>query len=187
VRGALSTDVGPYLAGTRYHAHDPLLKLWVFATLIDSTLMIYERFVRPLSPDDKTDYYRDAQCLAERLGIPRPLTPPTYADFLNYMDAMLTSDLLTIGEDARAIVEALFEPPLFGPLARLLVSFTAGLLPPRLREAFGLEWDEGRERRLEGLAALSRRFWLKLPGAIRANPKAVQAERMARSHQSILA
>ncbi len=186
VRGALSNEVGPYLAGTRYHAHDPLLKLWVLATLIDSTLRVYERFVTPLSLEDKQAYYRDAQRLAEVMGIPRPLTPPTYADFLNYMDAMLTSDMLTVGDDARAIVAALFRPPLFGPLARGLFSFTAGLLPPHLREAYHLAWDDRAEQRLDHVAAFSRRFWLALPSVIRAHPKAVNSERQWRERNGQL-
>lgn len=185
VQGVLRQDVGPYLAGTRYHAYDPLLKLWVLATLIDSTLKVYERFIQPLAWEEKEAYYGDAQRLAEVMGIPKPLTPPTYADFLNYMDAMLTSDQLTVGDDARAIVAALFRPPLFGLLARLAVSITAGLLPSNLREAFGLTWDERREEWLERSAGFSRRFWLKLPSAIRANPKAVQSERRWQCENSI--
>ncbi|HLE30361.1 MAG TPA: oxygenase MpaB family protein, partial [Anaerolineales bacterium] len=84
VTGTLAKEVGPYLAGTPYRANDPLLKLWVLATLIDSSLRTYDLLVAPLSLADRRAYYDDSQCLARLLGIPPDLTPPAYEDFCNY-------------------------------------------------------------------------------------------------------
>jgi uncharacterized protein (DUF2236 family) len=36
-------------AGTPYDAMDPELRRWIHATLIDTTLVVYQRFVAPLS------------------------------------------------------------------------------------------------------------------------------------------
>jgi uncharacterized protein (DUF2236 family) len=176
VHGTLRTDVGPYLAGTRYRAQDPLLRLWVWATVIDSVLMIYQAFVAPLSGSDHASYYGASQILARSLGIPPACLPPTYDDFLNYMDAMLTSDLLTVGDDARAIVAALFAQPLIGPVTRWASFAGIGLLPARLRAEFGFEWDEARERRLRQWAAWSRRIRPWLPDAVCVNPHVMLAE-----------
>jgi uncharacterized protein (DUF2236 family) len=49
VHGTTSEQLGPFRPGTPYSAHDPELMLWVPATLVQSSLAAYERFVRPLA------------------------------------------------------------------------------------------------------------------------------------------
>jgi uncharacterized protein (DUF2236 family) len=184
VTGTLATDVGPYLAGTPYQAHDPLLKLWVLATLVDSIWATHDLFLRPLALAEKHAYYADTQILARAFGIPPELMPPTYDDFLNYMDAMLTSDTLTVGDDARNIVDALFHAPGLGPLIRLGSFASIGLLPQRLRDDYSFEWDAGRDRWLHRWAALARGIWPHLPLPLRAHPQAVWAEwRILSTHE----
>src|SRR5258707_12786274 len=78
VRGTLPEDGGPYLAGTAYPADDPLLELWVVATLIDSVLVVYQHLVRPLSLKEKQAYYVGGLQLGRAFGIPAELMPPEY-------------------------------------------------------------------------------------------------------------
>src|SRR5690348_10764627 len=73
VHGTLREAAGPFPAGTAYTAHDPALKMWVQATLIDSTMLSYEWFVARLSPAEQEAFYADAQVFARRLGIPAAL------------------------------------------------------------------------------------------------------------------
>lgn len=176
VSGTLTTEVGPYLAGTLYQAHDPLLKLWVLATLVDSIWAVHDVMLRPLSLADKHAYYADTQVLGRAFGIPPEMMPPTYDDFLNYMDSMLTSDLLTVGDDARNIVRALLHAPGLGPAIRAASFVSIGLLPERVRSAYGLKWDAGHERWLRRWAALSRHIWPRVPSLFRAHPQAMWAE-----------
>src|SRR3954468_2630064 len=49
VRGELSHPAGRFPAGTPFAADDPELLLWVLATLADSALVVYERYVGSLS------------------------------------------------------------------------------------------------------------------------------------------
>jgi len=42
-----------HASGCAYNANDPELELWILATLIDSSLSVYELFVRPLSAEEK--------------------------------------------------------------------------------------------------------------------------------------
>src|ERR687892_786741 len=58
-------------AGRPYAANDPDLLLWVNATLVDTTLLVYERFVRPLPERDRRRYYLETVDAAELFGIPR--------------------------------------------------------------------------------------------------------------------
>ena len=49
VHGELREHVGRFAAGTPYRADDPALTLWVHATLVDTALVVYSRFVGPIS------------------------------------------------------------------------------------------------------------------------------------------
>jgi uncharacterized protein (DUF2236 family) len=176
VRGRLKEDVGPYLAGTPYRGDDPLLQLWVLATLIDSVLVTYEHLVRPLAQAEKQAYYATGQRLGRALGIPPELTPPTYDDFECYVDSMLRSDALTAGPTAREIVAALFAPPVLGPVVRLASFISVGLTPAPLRQAFGFRWTEAHERWHQRLGALSRRLRPWTPDPLCVHPQALLAE-----------
>lgn len=177
VAGILAQAIGPFEAGTPYDADDPFLKLWVLATLIDSNLLVYDLFVRPLSDDERAAYYRDCQSLAKWFGLSPALMPATHDDFRAYMHAMLHSDLLTVSDAARDIVRALYSAPVFGPLVRVASWPGIGLLPAHMREAFDLSWDDSRTRRLYRLASWSRRTRPLLPDILALNPMAWWMER----------
>lgn len=172
VKGRLAETVGPYSAGAGYHASDPLLKLWVLATLYDSCLLIYDQFVRPLSGEDRESYYRDGLVLGELLGLPRDMMPATYTDFAAYVETMIHSDLLTVGDTAREVATALFAPRFFGPFVRLGSFVGIGLLPEPIRSEFGFEWDEGKERWLKRVMAWHRTARPLIPDVILVNPQA---------------
>jgi uncharacterized protein (DUF2236 family) len=62
--------------GRPYAASDPALLLWVNATLVDTTLLVYGRFVRGLSEVARRRYYLETVDTAELFGIPRDVIPP---------------------------------------------------------------------------------------------------------------
>jgi uncharacterized protein (DUF2236 family) len=175
VKGTLPEGVGPFPAEASYQANDPVLKMWVLATLIDSTLLVHDLFVRPLTLAEKEAYYCDSQLLGHLLGIPAQIMPATYHDFTAYVEAMINGDTLTVSEAAREVANALFAPPL-GPALRMGSFVGIGLLPARLRADFNLPWDEKKERWLHRLAALSRRVRPWLPTFICVQPEALIAE-----------
>jgi uncharacterized protein (DUF2236 family) len=153
VRGRLRCDAGPFRAGTPYSGRDPELVRWVWATLVDTALLVYERFVAPLDAAALAAYYADQRGVARLLGVPEALLPETPAAFRRYVDRMLSGDVLTVTEQGRAVAAAVLDPAVRVPGQRRVADLTAALLPPRLREAFGLDWDEERARRVEGLVA----------------------------------
>ena len=53
VRGELHEAAGRFPAGTPYAADDPELLLWILATLVDSGMTVYQRYVRRLSADER--------------------------------------------------------------------------------------------------------------------------------------
>ena len=160
-----------------YDARDSDLQFWVLATLIDSVLRVYEKFVAPMTFADKGAYYEDCVELARVLGISRAAVPESYAAFERYMDTMVCGNALVVTQNARDIVDALFAPTLRGHLTRRFSFVGIGLLPPRVRQMYEYEWAAADENRLDHLAAIARRVRPKIPRALAIHPKAYSMER----------
>jgi uncharacterized protein (DUF2236 family) len=160
VRGSLAFNAGSYLSGTPYQADDPELMMWVHATLVDTGMVAYERFVSPLRPYQRSQLYADTRILADLMCIPDRLLPQTLEDFRNYMADMLTGDALAVTEDSRRLAREVLHPKdvgiLPGASARLLRFVTAGLLPPRFRRAYGFSWGTGRQLTLDVISSTTR-------------------------------
>lgn len=172
VRGVLPEGEGGLPAGTPFSGSDPNLRLWVYATLIDSVLLVYDLFVRPIDDEERAAYYVQSKRLAHRLGIPQAVMPEDYPAFARYMDTMIHGGSLCAGPTARAIVDSLFGPTIVGRLA-LQGSFAGiGLLPPHLREAFGFGWGEKEAARLRRMAARARAIRPLLPDFLCVHPRA---------------
>lgn len=181
VRGVVDPDEGAF-AGTSYNANDQELLLWVHATLIDSALVGYEQFVAPMTRTQKTAYYDDSKRLARLFGIDEKLIPNNLNDFEKYMHQMMAGDEITIDSTARSVSQdILYARPwifkLAGPLFRLV---TAGLLPARLREGYGLNWSARRAKLLARFSKMVRFLLPLVPGVIRIVPNARAAEKVRR-------
>jgi uncharacterized protein (DUF2236 family) len=172
VHGALKTQAGVFPAGTRYDANDPELKFWVLATITESTLLVYETFVAPLSDHQRQAYYTDSLLVARLFDIPADLMPASYAGFRRYMDRMIESDVITVSDTARDIARKLFSPSLAGRLLFLGSAIGVGLLPERLRREFDFGWTPRHETRLMRSAAISRRVRGYVPSVLCSSPVA---------------
>jgi uncharacterized protein (DUF2236 family) len=149
VNGVTTTDLGPFPAGTRYSAADPDLMLWVHATLVEGSIRAYERFVTPLSADEREQYYGEMSVMAELFGTPSDVLPRTYRAFREYFAAQLAGETITVTQPAREVAAVILATPLPPPLRVLAPAHrlsTACILPPRLRREYGLGW--GRLHRL---------------------------------------
>lgn len=166
--------------GPAYSARDPELLLWVHATLVDSALVTYDRFVRPLSVGQRRRYYDDSKKLGLLMGVPEAILPPTLEDFERYMTRTIESETISVGAPARALARAILYPrPWFlQTVAPVNVLITAGLLPPKLRRAYGLRWSGRREAVLRLVAGSTRAALPLVPRVIRLVPHARAAERL---------
>jgi uncharacterized protein (DUF2236 family) len=166
-------------AGTPYDALDPDLLLWVHATLVDSAMVTYELFVSPFSQDDKSRYYDDSKKLARLFEIPGSKVPDSLQAFNAYMEETIAGDTISVGPAAWEAAEEILHPrPIFLKIVSPLSAFiTAGLLPQRLRDAYGLAWNKKKETRLHLLAAIVRLLLPILPRSLRVVPQARAAEK----------
>jgi uncharacterized protein (DUF2236 family) len=150
VTGSLAAEAGAYAAGTAYRGRDPELMRWVWATLLDTALVVYQRFVAPLSAEALASYHLEQAALARVLGVPAALVPDRPESFQEYMLETLEGGTLFVTAEAREIAQAVLTTPAgpWGEMARLLA---VGLLPERLRSGFELPWDAAQEAALRAL------------------------------------
>lgn len=160
---------GTTAAGIPYSASDPALLLWVWATLVDTALLMYERVLGALAEETRRRFYLEQRLLAHGCGVPDTECPPDLEAFRAYVTSTIESQL-RVTPAARSIATTVLAPPLprwlLGAVAlnRLV---TTSLLPVRLREGYGLEWDRSRE-------LASRVVLGTLGGGIRLVPRAVR-------------
>jgi uncharacterized protein (DUF2236 family) len=148
VNGHLAGSAGAFRAGTAYTAHDPALLAWVHATLLDMNLRVYERYVGPLSMEDKDRYCTEASAIEVPLGVPAGRLPRSFSELGQYMNAMLSSGMITVTDTARMLARDVLYPSaprLASPALSLVRLQTVGLLPPQIREDYGLPWSGWRE------------------------------------------
>lgn len=184
VNGTTREPGGRYPAGTPYDANDPELAMWVHATLVDTSLLVYTRYVGELSIAEKQRYYEEQMTLGEQFGVPRDSQPQSFAEFNEYYADMLASDRIAVTAALRDVVDATMRPPLpfvARPLVEALNIATVGMLPAKLREELGLAWGPGRARLLAAQRTLLRALVPALPSLARDFPPARSAARRVRA------
>lgn len=138
--------------GSTYRALDPDLILWVWATLIDTAVQVYERTVGPLSAAEREQYLHESKGLAYAVGVPVGGCPTDWAAFEAYYQHTMANEL-RVTEGARAVSVAVLAPPfpfgLAGVVAIPQRLVTAGLLPPSVRNDYGLSWSRRDQRLLD--------------------------------------
>jgi uncharacterized protein (DUF2236 family) len=182
VHGRLPGAEGPFAAGTPYSACDPALLGWVHATLIDSFLLAYERFVRPLSPAERDRYCAESAGIESLLRIPSGALPRTASALASYVAGRLEGGEIHVTDTARALARGVLYPPMSAPawpaLAMLRLA-TVGLLPPALRQAYGFPWDSRRAAALRVSTVVIRGLLPLVPPMLRHWPAARAAMRRA--------
>ncbi len=87
-------------------------------------------------------------------SLPEEIIPPTLAGFHVYLSEQLASSQICVTEPARAVAEVILRAPSLPAPLRLIAPAhhlcTAALLPPRLREEYGLDWSAPRALALRG-------------------------------------
>jgi uncharacterized protein (DUF2236 family) len=113
----------------------------VLFTLVDSGLVVYERFVAKLSYDERERYWADFRVVGELFGLAPDEMPADIAELDDYRELMYASGRLHVSdwarEQGRAIV---LDPPVplwARPLVELVNYVTVDLLPQQIRDGYG--------------------------------------------------
>jgi uncharacterized protein (DUF2236 family) len=141
VRGELESAAGPFPAGTPYAADDPALLLWVLFSLVDSGIVVYERFVKTMSREEKEAYWADFRVVGKLFGLEPGEMPANLAELDDYRELMYESGRLHVTDWARTrALEIVFRPPVplqLRPLLEAVNYITVDLLPVGIRRQYG--------------------------------------------------
>jgi uncharacterized protein (DUF2236 family) len=177
--------------GEAYTALDPHLLLWVYATLVDTSLVAYETFVAPLTDAEREGYYAELRRTGPLWDIPAADFPDSLVELRAWMSGLIRSGEVHVSAQGRSVGRFLLEPRVWWlppPTALLMRQATVWLLPPTLREGFGYGWGPRREAIMQRLAACSRTTVPRLPQALRDLPTARAAyARVRRAEASSMA
>jgi uncharacterized protein (DUF2236 family) len=166
-----------------YDARDPELQLWVAATLYDTAATVYERVLGRLPEAEADRLYARYAALGTALDVPDGLWPADRAAFRRYWAA--ASGELRVDDTIRGQAEALWAASEAPRWVRVLMPVnrwvTAGILPPAVRDEYGLAWSARDQRRLDRLWAVIGVVYPRLPRVFRQWPQRYYLERLRRS------
>lgn len=167
--------------GEGYRAMDPELLLWVQATLIVTSVEAYQRWIGPLSLAEKEQFWQEARRVGVRLGIGLDFSPKDWPGLEAYWAWMLSPDgPIKVSDVARRLAPSIIRPPfpLVPGLAIDLLTLPGfALLPPRIREDYGIAWSANRERTAIALGYAVRSWTRVIPLLLRSMPQAISADR----------
>lgn len=167
---------------SRYMANEVDAMIWVQATLMETSVLLYELILGPLEAEFKESYYQESKRFARLFGIPPQALPADWTAFMEYNRQMWESPILSVGDVGRELGDFLFQVnPMLTPLLRRYRLFTAMMMPPRLRADFGLPGDTPANRRqYENMLWWLRKSWPHLPQRLRYLPVYFEAQRRLR-------
>ena len=177
VRGELREPAGRFPAGIPYRADDPELLLWILATLVDSSLLVYEKYVGRLTRAERDGYWQDYKVVGRLFDLSDADMPAAIEDLDAYMHDMVTGPDLFLAAGTRELAaDIVLHPPVplrFRPLLELFNQVTVGLLPREIRRMYGFSWDPVRDVALHGGAEYVKRVLVPLlPDRLRLTPSA---------------
>lgn len=188
IRGALTECAGRFAQASRYEANDIAALRWVYATLVDSSVIAYELALPKLNASEVEQYYAESQKTAALFGIPPDCLPKDWRAFRQYFAAILLSDELGVGQAAVQMAHQLQAGAGLKVRSPFWYSaLTTELLPPRLREEFHFAYGERERRSTERALRWLRRIYPHLPAMLRfVGPyNEVQARRNGRARPSL--
>lgn len=179
IHGIITEDVGAFARQTPYHANDAAALTWVWATLMDTILVVQELLVRQRSEPFKERFYQESKKFAMLFGIPDRELPADYPAFRRYVAGMFAGDTLTVGRPALEMSRFLLAPPrpALGPVFSWYRVLTAGLLPARLRQQFEMPWNRADRAIHRASVVALRGIYRATPRALRYLPAYVEARR----------
>lgn len=140
------------VTGQRYDALDPELLLWVHAGLVDSSLLFFEKSVRPLTPEERQRYHEEAMVIADLVMLPRHAIPATFRGLRAYIaDMTQSADLrrTEVADEVARLIVGGAVPAHIKPIWTFISFAAVGTLPGPVRDLYDLRWGPLRGRLLE--------------------------------------
>jgi uncharacterized protein (DUF2236 family) len=187
-RQVVSTAASP----VKYNAFNRELQMWVAACLFVGMEDTYKLLRGEMTADQAEQFYRSSWTLGTTLQVTEDQWPATRVEFDAYWDDACKRVVIEppVRDYLLDLINLRMINPLMGlPFRPLLKFLTVGFLAPVFRDALGLKWSRGRQRRFEWLfvmVAFVNRF---LPVFIRQGGSFIvlaDVRRRARAHRALV-
>jgi uncharacterized protein (DUF2236 family) len=187
-RQVISTAESP----VNYNAFDRDLQMWVAACLFVGLEDTYKLLRGEMTAEQGEQFYRSAATLGTTLQVTEDQWPATRVEFDEYWDDACKKVVIDppVRDYLMELVNLRMINPLLGlPFRPLLKFLTVGFLAPVFRDALGVKWSRGRQRRFEWLflfVAFVNRF---LPVFLRQGGSFIvlaDVRRRARAHSALV-
>ena len=176
VRGSLPTEhaTAAVAGGRPYSGVDPHLLRWVHASFVDTMLVTHDAMVGGLSERDRDAFVREWNAVGTLMGVPRRLLFTDASGLRAYVQRQVSRGAARPGAGSRRVADTVLRPPLDSRLARpgmdVLAFMAVGLLPTRLRTAYGMAWTPAHSAAHAGLCLWLRMVHHGLPRRLRVSP-----------------
>lgn len=135
----------PLRGSEHYYAAAPDVQLWIAATLYATATDFYQRIYGRVDYRTAEKAYAEFGLLVHTLGLPSGVWPETRQKFWTYWDDRI--ERLTVTPDANKFAKDLLHDKAVPRWVQMLKPFlrvvTIEMLPPRLREEYGLKSTMG--------------------------------------------
>ncbi len=152
-RRVISTADSP----VKYNAFDRELQMWVAACLFVGLEDTYRLLRGEMTPEQAEQFYRSSWTLGTTLQVTEDQWPATRVDFDAYWDEACKQVVIdpAVREYLLDLINLRMINPVLGLPFRPLQKFlTVGFLAPVFRDALGVRWSKGKQRRFEWLFLL---------------------------------
>jgi uncharacterized protein (DUF2236 family) len=142
------------VTGRPYAADDPTLLLWIHATLVESFLAAYRRFVGPLETGEADRYVAEMVRQAELVGLEAGRVPATEAGNQRFVDSC--RPLLVATRHSLEALDTVLHPPLppwRRPYWWVAGQATISLLPDHAVELYGIRRNRAAEAAVRPLVS----------------------------------
>jgi uncharacterized protein (DUF2236 family) len=187
-RKVISTAESP----VTYSGFDRELQMWVAACLFVGLEDTYTLLRGEMTADQAEQFYRSSWTLGTTLQVTEDQWPATRTEFDAYWDNACKQVVIDapVREYLLDLINLRMINPVVGlPFRPLLKFLTIGFLAPVFRDALGLRWSKGKQRRFEWLfllVAFANRF---LPVFVRQGGSFIvlaHVRRRVRAHSSLV-
>jgi uncharacterized protein (DUF2236 family) len=168
ISGHLPGSIGAFDKGSHYYANEVAALRWVHATLVDTALMAHDLVLPALTPEERERYWAESRLFAALFGLKPADLPADWASFAAYKEAMVQSDILSVGKAACDVAGQIFSgarPWLRPP--RWYRALSVQMLPEPLRAGFGFAFDAQERRSAERGLSWIRSIYPTLPSRLR--------------------
>jgi uncharacterized protein (DUF2236 family) len=164
-----ATVAGRDNAGRAYSATDPHLLLWVYGTLVHTSVEVYDGFVCRLTEVERATFYKESKDAARLFEVPDDFLPGSLDDLHAWMRDRIESGEVVVTPLARELAAPLLRlvPWVPNGVAGRLAFVVASLLPNELREGYRLPLDRPGRLTVNALGHVSRVLTPRTPSVLK--------------------